>query len=112
MAEIFHIVPRVEWEALAAGDLYRPASLESEGFIHCSTREQVIGTANGIFRGQHGLLLLTIDSERVVPEIISEDCYESGQAFPHIYGPLDQTAVVRVVPFPCDKDGLFNSHAF
>jgi uncharacterized protein (DUF952 family) len=40
--------------------------------------------------------------------VVYEDCYDSGQAFPHIYGPLNVDAVVNVVDFPPGKDGFFS----
>lgn len=47
---------------------YRCRSLDSEGFILCSTPDQVVEVANYLFRGQRGLVLLVIDPESVVPE--------------------------------------------
>ena len=107
MSIIYHIVPRQEWETAAAHGRYEPASVAADGFIHCSTREQVAGTANAIFAGRHGLVLLAIEEERVGVDIVYEDCYQTGQQFPHIYGPLDPRAVVEVIDFPCDKAGRF-----
>ncbi|MEZ4515410.1 MAG: DUF952 domain-containing protein [Chloroflexota bacterium] len=49
-----------------------------------------------------------IDPERVSPEIVYEDCYETGQVFPHIYGPLIPEAVVAVVDFPANTEGRFD----
>lgn len=107
MREILHICERKAWEQAASGTSYEPPAMAEEGFIHCSTREQVLGPANALFRGQAGLVLLVIDRERVEPPVVDEDCYDSGQAFPHIYGPLNVDAVVRVVDFPPGADGLF-----
>jgi len=105
---ILHIAYRDEWQtAQAAGD-YRADTLASEGFIHCSTPAQVLGPANEMFRGQSGLLLLVIDPARLAADLVYEDCYETGQAFPHIYGPLNLDAVVRAVPFPPNGDGGFS----
>ena len=102
---ILHICRASDWSPAAAD--YRADSLSGEGFIHCSTPDQVVATANAMFRGQKGLLLLVIDPARVGPEIVYEDCYESGQAFPHIYGPLNREAVLRELPFPPGVDGTF-----
>ncbi len=52
-------------------------------------------------------MLLVIDPDRVAAPIVFEDCYESGHAFPHVYGPIDGASVTRVVPFPCEPDGSF-----
>ncbi len=66
-----------------------------------------MGPANEMFRGQKELVLLCIDPGKVTMPIDYEDCYESGQAFPHIYGPLNVEAVTTVIPFPPQKDGSF-----
>ena len=106
LAMIVHITTRTAWES--AGTLYMADSLDSEGFIHCSTLEQVLLPANERFRGQTGLVLLCIEPARVTADIVYEDCYESGQKFPHIYGPLNKEAVTRVVDFPPNPDGTFS----
>ena len=98
---------RSEWEAARVLGDYRLDTLDSEGFIHCSTPQQVLGPANALYRGQDDLVLLVIDPARLTAELVYEDCYEAGEAFPHIYGPLNLDAVVRVVPFPPLPDGSF-----
>jgi len=104
---ILHIAHRHDWEeALLTGD-YRANTLAAEGFIHCSTPEQVLGPANALYAGQTDLVLLVIDPPRLEAPLLYEDCYEAGQAFPHIYGPLNLNAVTRVVPFPHSPDGTF-----
>ena len=105
---ILHIAHRDEWEAAQASGDYRADTLASEGFIHCSTPTQILGPANEMFRGQTNLLLLVIDPARLTADLVYEDCYETGQAFPHIYGPLNLDAVVRAVPFPPNGDGRFS----
>jgi len=106
---ILHIAPTDRWDAaLATGGPYRDPSLDTEGFIHCSTAEQVLIPANERFAGRTDLVLLVIEPELVDAEIIFEDCYESGTAFPHIYGPLPVEAVSRVVAFAPNDDGTFS----
>ena len=109
---IFHIVKRATWEEGLERGRYTPASLETEGFIHCSTSTQVLETANRWYRGQADLLLLSIDPLRLHPELRYEppanpSDERSGQTFPHVYGPLNLDAVTRATAFPCDADGLF-----
>ena len=88
MATIFHITKRDEWERAQREGIYEAESLASEGFIHCSTRDQVIRTANRLFRGQTGLVLLEIDAGVVKAEIKYENCEGGEEAFPHIYGAI------------------------
>ncbi len=106
---ILHIVSRAEWEAaVQSGAAYEAPSLADEGFIHCSTAAQVLGPANEFYRGQDELVLLVIDPDKLTAELVYEDCYEKGEKFPHIYGPLNLEAVVEVVDFPAGPDGIFS----
>lgn len=86
---------------------YRAPTFEAEGFIHCSTREQVIQVADRRFRGQSGLVLLFIETERVDAEIIYENLEGGPELFPHIYGELNTDAVAQVAEFAPDDDGYF-----
>ncbi len=106
---VLHMAPLDGWTvATEAGDgIYVDPSLEAEGFIHCSTAEQVLIPANERFAGRTDLVLLVIDLTQVPSETIFEDCYESGHKFPHIYGPIPVAAVTTVLPFPCEPDGTF-----
>ncbi len=104
---ILHITQRVSWQAAQTGDYYHADSLRTEGFIHCSLPSQVVGVANALYRGQRGLVLLVIAAERVEAEVRYEDCYTTGQQFPHIYGPLNLAAVLKVVEFVPQEDGTF-----
>ncbi|HQF70004.1 MAG TPA: DUF952 domain-containing protein [Promineifilum sp.] len=104
---ILHIAAADEWDAARALGEYSADTLLAEGFIHCSTPAQVLVPANERFHGRTDLLLLVIDPARLEAALVYEDCYETGQAFPHIYGPLNLNAVLRAVPFPPSADGSF-----
>lgn len=104
---ILHICSSTAWTETKNGNgEFRCPSLDSEGFIHCSTPDQVVGVANYLFRGQCGLVLLVIDPESVVPSIRYEDA-GNGKLYPHIYGPLNVNAVVGVEAFKPSADGTF-----
>lgn len=100
---IYHLALRHAWEAASRNGEYRRStidtSLDEEGFIHCSYRDQVQGVADRFYRGRTDVLLLTIDASQVPAEIKTEN------SFPHIYGPLPVDAVVRVEPVACHDDG-------
>ncbi|MEM9601452.1 MAG: DUF952 domain-containing protein [Pseudomonadota bacterium] len=104
-SRLLHITSVSAWRD--AGALYRAASLDSEGFIHCSTLDQVLIPANERFLGQSGLLLLVIAREVIDATLVFEDCYDTGLAFPHIYGPIPRAAVLDAVAFPPGADGRF-----
>ncbi len=106
MNQIFHITQRKQWEKAKSTGTYCGDTLESEGFIHCSMRSQVLGVANRFFRNQKNLILLCIDPDKVKPEIRYEVA-EGEERYPHIYGALNIDAVSEIIDFEADKDGLF-----
>jgi uncharacterized protein (DUF952 family) len=104
---ILHITTRSQWETAVSQGCYSPPFLASEGFIHCSTPGQVVAVANARYRGQTDLALLVIDPAQTEADLVYEDCYETGQEFPHLYGPLNLDAVTAVLDFPPNPDGTF-----
>jgi uncharacterized protein (DUF952 family) len=112
MTIIFHITPRNAWEPALEQGTYRPEAFPTDGFIHCSTRDQVIQVANARFRGQTGLVLLSIDTDKVIPEIIYENLEGGQQLFPHIYGGLNVDGVVEVLEYAPGADGYFTLPEF
>jgi uncharacterized protein (DUF952 family) len=104
-AMILHICSAAEWQASDKSH-YRCGSLDREGFIHCSTPEQLIEVAARLFHGRRDLVLLVIDPDRVTSEIRWEGG-GNGQFYPHIYGPLNVSAVIEVVRFEPDRHGDF-----
>ena len=108
MAIIYHMTTKGAWAAVDPSQGYQPESLATEGFIHCSTITQLLGVANGLYRGQQESIILFVEESRVAAKIIYEDCYETKQDFPHIYGPLMPSAVTEIIEFPCNEDGSFD----
>lgn len=98
---IYHLTHPEAWQDAAAGGVYRHPSLSTEGFIHCSTREQLADTANRYFTDAAQLVALEIAPDKAGSEVR----WENG--FPHLYGPLPVGAVTRVVAFPPAADGRF-----
>lgn len=98
MQRLFHIVDGREWSSLAAHDTYRPASLDTEGFVHCSFEQQVAGTLALHFPGRTELVVLEIDPALVTAPVVVEDLYGRNEKFPHVYGAIPVGAVVAVHP--------------
>ncbi|MBC8507555.1 MAG: DUF952 domain-containing protein [Anaerolineales bacterium] len=102
---IVHICTQSDWENAQSSCEYRAASLETEGFIHCSRQEQVLTVANRFYGNIPGLVLLWIDPQRVGVEIRWEPA--DGDVFPHVYGPIEVGAVEAVKNLDPDPDGVF-----
>jgi uncharacterized protein (DUF952 family) len=111
MTLIYHITPASTWEQARRDGEYTMSTLDrslaDEGFIHASTAAQVADVANKFYQGVPDLLILSIDVDRVQPEIRWELVPSSPDPFPHIYGPLSTDAVVRAVPLEPGPSGSF-----
>jgi uncharacterized protein (DUF952 family) len=113
---ILHITSRAEWaDAQAKGEYIAP-SLASEGFIHCSTEKQVAPVANAFYRGRNDLVLLNIDETKLNSELKWEapagppaPGISESDSFPHIFGPINLSAIASVLDFTPDSvSGTFS----
>lgn len=99
---IFHIATAADWRRATETGAYTTSTigrtLEEEGYIHASRRDQVQDVLDRYYRGaDEHLVLLTIDPARLTDaevrvEAVGDDSY------PHVYGPINRTAVVDVAP--------------
>jgi len=104
----FHITTTAEVEAARAAGEYRSAAFDREGFIHCSYEHQVVATANRIFHGRAGLVLLEIDVAGLTCPVAVENLEGGAELYPHIYGAIPMTSVRSIHPFPPEADGTFS----
>jgi uncharacterized protein (DUF952 family) len=98
---IFHIATVADWKRTLGSGTYTTSTvgrtLEEEGFIHASRRDQVQGVFDRYYRGiGEDLVLLTIDPGRLDAEVRVERVGDD--SYPHVYGPINRRAVVGVEP--------------
>lgn len=97
---IHHVATPETWERAVAEGTFTEStlgrSLEEEGFIHCCDPAQLDFVLTTFYAEvQHDLLLLTIDPELLESRLVREvGNPETSETFPHIYGPLNPSAVV------------------
>ncbi|OIJ62757.1 DUF952 domain-containing protein [Streptomyces mangrovisoli] len=110
---IYHVVPLAEWAA-APDRPYAPASLEEEGFVHCSPDTEVtLAVVNAFYRdAPRPLLALLLDEERLTAQCVWEEAapvpppgVAAGALFPHVLGPVNRDAVVRIQEVQWGADG-------
>ena len=107
MTTLFHITSAGEASDAARSGTYAPKAFDAEGFIHCSYPQQVCAVANRLFSGRSDLVLLEIDRARLSCDVVDENLEGGPERFPHIYGRLPVSAILRVHRFPCDAAGRF-----
>jgi uncharacterized protein (DUF952 family) len=98
---IYHIATAADWAAAKRSGTYTTSTvgrtLEEEGFIHASHREQVPAVFRSFYRDvREPLVLLTIETDRLSAPWQEDPVGD--ETYPHIYGPPNAWAVVRVGP--------------
>lgn len=105
---IYHITDPAQWQKAQQIGQYLPANYEKDGFIHCSKKEQVCGVGERYYVGQKGLLILSINIEKLTSKLVYENgTGGEGEKFPHLYGPLNLTAVEFLADFGENESGTF-----
>jgi len=90
---IYHIVLPEVWAAFD-GDLYKAASLKTEGFIHCSFADQLDAVIARYYGGRDRIMILEIDPDRLMSRMVKEPS-TNNEIYPHIYGPINRDSISR-----------------
>ncbi len=95
---ILHALTKKFWDTYQEKNFYGDYSLNKYGFIHCSDISTYHLVAPN-FKNEHDeMILLVIDTEQVTSKIIWEDCNNCGTKYPHIYGLLNKSAIISILP--------------
>lgn len=107
MAQICKIMPQEEWDdSIGAGRAYVAVSEADlrDGYLHCSSPEQVPGTLAKWYSTLDSVMVVTIDTARLGSEVKWEP-NAVGELFPHIYGSIVPEAVEGVARLRRDSTG-------
>lgn len=102
----YHLVPVDVWDRQANGPAYAPEAFDEDGFIHLTNGlDPLLQVANMFYATDprdFAVLVLA------VPEIASPVRYDDPEEqFPHIYGPLNVSAVRDRLAVDRGPDGTF-----
>jgi len=109
MRETFHLVPEEVWAAADPAAAYKTSSLDSEGFIHCTDGVAPLGEtfARYYAKDPRPFLALTLDLDALDACGVSWRYDVLGSPYPHIYGPIERSAIVGVSRVDRGPDGQF-----
>jgi uncharacterized protein (DUF952 family) len=102
---ILHLLPAWLSETMGGDDDYLPAAYAADGFIHCSPSDEVmLAVANAYYAGSdEDLVVWDVDESALTAQVRWEPPdpapppgVAAGVLFPHVYGPIERGAVVRV----------------
>lgn len=103
---IYKICPKALWREAEKAGRFDGAPIDlADGYIHFSTVGQATETAAKHFAGQNNLLLVAVEAEPL-GDALKWEVSRGGALFPHLYAPLDLSAVLWVKPLPIGADGM------
>ena len=91
--------------AIKQGALIRE-SIQSEGFIHASPKNQLTRIANKFYTKTIKPLILRVDKDKIAANVKWEPA--TGGLYPHIYGPLNVDAIVDVKKISLNNNGEYD----
>lgn len=92
---IYHIVLPEVWEKFKDEYDYEAESLRTEGFIHCSYRNQLDEVLKRYYKGAKKVLILHINPHLLISELVAEPS-TNREIYPHIYGKINKSAIVEI----------------
>ena len=101
-----HLAIQSEWDAQKHGESYKPGAFEADGFIHCTNGLDLLTQVANMFYkdSPDARTILVLDSNKIESEVRYDD---ENEQFPHIYGPLNPSAVVAELDVERADDGTF-----
>jgi uncharacterized protein (DUF952 family) len=104
-ADAYHLVPVESWDSAPTDEPFHAASLEDEGFVHLTHDWQdLIDVGNRYYREDpRAYVVLGI----LLPRLTSPWRYDGDPRYPHIYGPINRSAITGVDPMLRAADGTF-----
>jgi len=86
---IYHLASPDDSEKLEQTGSYSAPSLDTEGFIHCCTGDQLPGVIQRYYTDATKLVLFHINTKLLTAELVYENTVGGMEAFPHIYGEIN-----------------------
>ncbi|WP_165184471.1 DUF952 domain-containing protein [Caulobacter soli] len=106
MSKIYKILPKTEWDAARAAGAFKGSAVDlADGFIHFSGHDTAQRTAELYFKGQAGLVLLTVEADDL-GETLKWEASRGGALFPHLFRDLRVGEVIAERALTLDADGV------
>jgi uncharacterized protein (DUF952 family) len=105
---IYKILTQPQWQVFQNNGVFTGAPVDvSDGYIHFSTQDTVVATAQKHFAGLTDLWLLAVNEE-AVQAALKWEISRGGALFPHLYANLKLENVAWAKPLPF----FFGRHIF
>ncbi len=96
---VYRLVSAAEWRDAKQSGIVPKCDIDlKDGYMHLSTRQQVLETARLHFAGVDDLMALEIPFAGIADDVKFELAPKRGEAFPHLYRVLRYDDVAAVWP--------------
>jgi uncharacterized protein (DUF952 family) len=105
MSKIYKILPKTEWDSARVVGAFAGSAVDlADGFIHFSGHDTAQRTAELYFKGQAGLMLLTVEADDL-GEALKWEASRGGALFPHLFRDLRVEEVLAERALELGADG-------
>ena len=102
---VYRLASVAEWRAAQSAGIVPQRDIDKrDGYMHLSTRDQLLETARLHFAGAHDLLALEIPLAAIAERLKFELAPKRGEKFPHLYAELRVEHVANVITLRRDGD--------
>ena len=97
MQIIYCLVPKTYWANYLGKETYVPRDYEQEGFIHATKGDDLLRkVANRVYADYTDELYLMVINEEKIHSEVKYEMAKDGNLYPHIYGELNQDAIIEL----------------
>lgn len=102
---VYRLASVAEWRAAQANGVVPQRDIDQrDGYMHLSTRDQLLETARLHFAGSDDLLALEIPLAAIAELVKFELAPKRGEKFPHLYAELRVEHVAKAITLRRDGD--------
>jgi beta-hydroxylase len=97
-ATAFKILTAEQWAQFSRDGVFHGAPIDlADGYIHLSAADQLQGTLDKHFAGQHGLIIAEVDLSGF-GAALKWEVSRGNALYPHLYAPLPMSAMIASRP--------------
>ena len=108
---ITHCMKKAAWEAVQSDAYWGWESVERCGFMHCTGIPYLWRVLPNFEADPDERVIVCMDADRLEAPVRWEDGGDTeGRLYPHVYGPINNSAVTMVLPYLKDAEGRYRKN--
>lgn len=104
---IAHCMKRSRWESIKNDSYWGYEDIEKGGFVHCSPVKYLWRVLPNFEKYADDYVIVCMDEDLLESEVRYEDGGDLDRLYPHVYGLINNSAVVMVLDYLRDDNGHY-----